>query len=265
MKIITWNIRCQNETDNARGCGWAVRRESLCAILNRQAPDILATQEGYAPQIDDLCAALPDYQMAGIGRNDGKRAGEFCAIFWRGERYELRAQKTQWLSLSPAEPSFGWGAHCVRIVTKARLFDRQTEREFEVWNAHFDHASALARLESAKLLQREIAALDVPALLCGDFNCAPDDEPLLALTANGDLRDSRFHSAQPPLGPHATFCGFADYTSKIEAPIGGEGARIDYVLATRDWNIESYATLPTDENAKPVSDHRPVVVEIALS
>ncbi len=228
-------------------------------------PDILATQEGYAPQIDDLCAALPDYEMAGVGRNDGAREGEFCAIFWRAERFQLRAQQTRWLSLSPDEPSFGWGAHCLRIVTKARLFDRQTEREFEVWNAHFDHASDLARGESARLLRREIAVLDVAAVLCGDFNCAPDDEPILALTENGDLRDSRFHSAQTPTGPHATFCGFAPYTQKIEAPIGGEEARIDYILATRDWNIESYATLPTDENAKPASDHRPVVVEIAFN
>ena len=265
MKIVTWNIRCQNETDNARGCGWSARREPLCAIVNQQAPDVFTTQEGYVPQIDDLRAALPAYKMAGVGRNDGVCEGEFCAIFFRAQRYELRAQQTRWLSPTPDEPSFGWGAHCVRIVTKARLFDRQTQRELEVWNAHFDHASALARLESARLLRREISQLKVPALLCGDFNCAPDDEPITALTENNGLRDSRLHSAREPVGPHATFCGFAPYTHKIEAPIGGEKARIDYVLATRDWNIESYAVLPTDENAKPVSDHRPVVVEIAFN
>ena len=264
MKLITWNVRCQNATDDARGCGWAARRETLCAILNQQAPDILTTQEAYAPQIDDLCAALPAYQMAGVGRNDGAREGEFCAIFARKDRYELRAQSTRWLSETPDEPSFGWGAHCIRIVTKARLFDRETQREFEVWNAHFDHASARARLESAKLLWREIMNLDVPAILCGDFNSAPDDEPLLALTEDNGLRDSRLHSEQPPRGPHATFCGFAAFTDKIEAPIGGDQARIDYVLADKNWRIESYETLPTDENPKPVSDHRPVVVELNL-
>lgn len=264
MKILTWNVRCQNATDNARGCGWAVRRETLCAIINEQAPDILTTQEAYAPQIDDLCAALPNYKMAGVGRNDGAREGEFCAIWVRADRYELRAQSTRWLSETPDEPSFGWGAHCIRIVTAARLFDRETKREFEVWNAHFDHASDLARLEGARLLRRGTEALEVPAILCGDFNCAPDDEPLLALTNNNGLRDSRLHSAQEPAGPHATFCGFADFTDKIEAPIGGDGARIDYILADANWQIESYSVLPTDENAKPVSDHRPVVVELEL-
>ncbi len=264
MKIMTWNIRCQNATDDARGCGWAVRRAALCAILNAQAPDILATQEAYAPQIDDLCAALPDYFMAGVGRNDGARAGEFCAIFARKDRYQLRAQTTRWLSETPDVPSFGWDAHCIRIVTRARLFDRQSARELEVWNAHFDHASARARLESARQIRRAIEALDVPAILCGDFNSAPDDEPLAAFTCDQGLRDSHFHSAQKPSGPHATFCGFAAFTDKIEAPIGGEKARIDYVLADENWRIESYETLPTDENSGPVSDHRPVVVEAAL-
>lgn len=264
MKIITWNVRCQNATDNARGCGWAVRRETLCAVLNEQAPDILATQEGYAPQIDDLRAALPDYEMAGVGRNDGAREGEFCAIFWRAQRYQLRSQSTRWLSQTPDEPSFGWGAHCIRIVTKARLFDRETGREFEVWNAHFDHASELARLESARLLRRGIEALDAPAILCGDFNSAPEDEPLTAFTSDNGLRDARLHSAHEPTGPHATFCGFADFTDKVEAPIGGDEARIDYILPDDNWHIESYAVLPTDEGARPASDHRPVVVELKL-
>lgn len=264
MKILTWNVRCQNATDDARGCGWAVRRDALCAVLNEQTPDVLATQEAYAPQIDDLSAALPAYQMAGVGRNDGAREGEFCAIFYRADRYELRAQSTRWLSPTPDVPSFGWGAHCVRIVTRVRLFDRETAHEFEIWNAHFDHASALARVESARQIRRGIEELDVPAIVCGDFNSAPDDEPLLAFTRDNGLRDSRLHSARQPLGPHATFCGFADFTDKIEAPIGGEKARIDYVLADENWRIESYATLPTDENPLPVSDHRPVVVELNL-
>ena len=264
MKIITWNIRCQNATDNARSCGWAVRREHLCAIVNEQAPDIFATQEGYAPQIDDLRAALADYQMAGVGRNDGAREGEFCAIFFRADRYELRAQNTRWLSQTPDVPSFGWGAHCIRIVTCARLFDRETGREFEVWNSHFDHAVPLARLESARMLRREIEDLNVPAILCGDFNSAPDDEPILALTNNNGLRDSRSHAEQAPRGPHATFCGFANFTDRIEAPIGGDEARIDYILPNENWHIESYAVLPTDDNPFPASDHRPVIVELNL-
>ena len=264
MRIITWNIRCRNGGDDARGCGWAVRFPQIVETLRDLKPDIFATQEGYAPQIDDLCAALPDYQMAGVGRNDGAREGEFCAIFWRAERHELRAQSTRWLSETPDEPSFGWDAHCIRIATKARLFDRETKREFEVWNAHFDHASASARVESARMLRREIEALSVPAILCGDFNSAPDDEPVLALTKSEGLRDSRLHSAQKPRGPHATFCGFAALNNRIDAPIGGEKARIDYVLTDENWNIESYAVLPTDENPKPTSDHRPVIVELNL-
>lgn len=264
MKIITWNVRCRNTGDDARGCGWAARRAPLCAVVKQQTPDIFVTQEGYAPQIDDLCAALPAYQMAGGGRDDGAREGEFCAIFVRADRYELRAQNTRWLSQTPTVPSFGWDAHCIRIVTKARVFDRETGREFEVWNAHFDHASGLARLESARQIRREIEQTDVPVIICGDFNSAPDDAPLLALTEDDGLRDSRIHARQNPTGPHATFCGFAALEGRMDAPIVGEEARIDYVLADVNWQIETYIVLPTDENPLPVSDHRPVIVELNL-
>ena len=259
---MTWNIRYQNATDDARGCGWKVRRQPLCALINQQVPDIVAIQEGDAPQIDDLRAVLSPYKMAGVGRDDGLRAGEFCAIFTRAERFELKTQRTRWFSPTPEVPSRGWGACCLRIVTIARLFDHQTQREFEVWNAHLDSASALARLESARQMRRAIEQLDVPVIVCGDFNSAPDDAPLAILTKNNVLRDSRLHSALQPKGPYATVCGFANFTDQIEAPLSGENARIDYILTSSHWKIENYLVLPTDQNPLPVSDHRPVVVEL---
>jgi endonuclease/exonuclease/phosphatase family metal-dependent hydrolase len=62
MKLLTWNIRCQNNTDDARGCGWTVRRERVLDTIRSVAPDILAVQEALPPQMDDLRAALPDFE-----------------------------------------------------------------------------------------------------------------------------------------------------------------------------------------------------------
>ncbi len=256
MKIVTWNIRCQNSGDEARGCGWVARLPRVAEALGELRPDVLAVQEAYAPQMDDLRAALPDFASAGVGRADGERAGEFCGIFWRQDRFELRAGQTRWLSPTPAVPSFGWGAACVRICTRARLFDRQTKREFEVWNAHLDHQSALARLQSARLLRGELEALEVPGLLCGDFNAAPTDPPIRDLTS-GILRDARAHCQTPPQGNVATFRGF-------DAPLEGETHRIDYVFATPAWEIGSYRVPAMEGQWPPASDHRPVVVEVEL-
>lgn len=258
MKLLTWNIRNQNGTDDARGCGWTTRRERVMATIEALAPDVLAVQEALAPQMDDLRAALPDFEAVGVGRDDGKWQGEFCGLFFRRERFELRSTNTRWLSPTPEEPSRGWDATWNRIVTSARLFDRRTGREIEVWNTHFGHEGEVARLESARFLRRELEGSPLPTVLCGDFNAAPDSAPIRELL-EGTLRDARVLSKLEPRGEVATFCGF-------DAPLLGEDWRIDWMLVSQDWEVESYAVpSPLSSDWPPASDHRPVVVELELS
>lgn len=260
MKFVTWNIRCQNGGDDARGCGWQTRLPLITATLRTLQPDIFAVQEAFGPQMDDLRAAFPGYQSAGIGRDDGKTTGEHCGIFFDAKRFELREQQTRWLSLTPDVPSRGWGASFTRIVTRVRLYDRGTTREpaseMEVWNAHFDHESEASRLESARLLRRWMFETKERSLLCGDFNCAPDAPPIAELIESDKLRDARSHAARVE-GEIATFRGFGE-------PLHGARNRIDYVFADRYWNIESYDVPKDNESWPPASDHRPVIVELNL-
>lgn len=256
MRIVTWNIRCRNNGDDARGCGWAARLPRIVETIGELAPDIFAVQEAHFEQMNDLRAALPDYQNAGVGREDGKNDGEQCGIFFRRERFKLREQQTRWLSPTPEIPSRGWGADYTRIATRAAFYDRECARELEIWNAHLDHQSELARLESARLLKRWMFGANAPALLCGDFNCAPDSPPIAELTASDKLRDARSHAACVT-GEVATFCGF-------DQPLTGEENRIDYVLADRHWTIESYRVPDDAGDWPPAADHRPVVVELKL-
>lgn len=226
--------------------------------IDALAPDVLAVQEALASQMNDLSAALPDFEAVGVGRDDGKRQGEFCGLFFRRERFELRSTNTRWLSHTPEEPSRGWDATWNRIATSARLFDSRTGRELEVWNTHFDHEGEVARLESARFLRRELEGSPLPAVLCGDFNASPDSACIRELL-EGTLRDARILSKQEAHGEVATFCGF-------DAPLLGEEWRIDWVFVSRDWEVESYA-VPSwlISHWPPASDHRPVVVEFELS
>ena len=254
MRLVTWNIRCQNNGDDARGCGWAARLPKIVETLRALKPAIFAVQEAHFEQMNDLRAAFPNYQNAGVGREDGKNDGEQCGIFFERERFKLRAEKTSWLSPTPDVPSRGWDAACTRIWTRAELHDRESGREFAVYNTHFDHQSARARLESARVLRRELERAELPALLCGDFNCAPTSAPIAELAEN--LRDARSHAARVE-GEIATSCGF-------DQPFRGENHRIDYVFATREWQIENYRVPDDGENWPPASDHRPVLVELNL-
>ena len=254
MKIVTWNVRYRNGGDDARGCGWATRLLRIVESLRALKPDIFAVQEAHFEQMNDLRAAFPAYESAGVGREDGANDGEHCGIFFSAARFWLRAQETHWLSPTPDTPSRGWDATCTRIVTKAWLFDRETEAKLTVWNTHLDHQSAKARIESARLLRRHALEAEVPLLLCGDFNCAPGSAPIAELTDS--LRDARSHAARVE-GEIATCCGFG-------APLHGERNRIDYVLASREWQIESYRVPEDRADWPPASDHRPVVVEAAF-
>ena len=262
MKIVTWNIRYRNADDAGKGLGWdEVRLARVASMVESLAPDVLAVQEALASQMNDLRAALPAYESVGVGRDDGVESGEFSALFFRRARFGLRGFRTRWLSQTPDLPSRGWDAALPRIATCARLYDGQTKREFEIWDTHFDHRGEVARAQSARYLRAEIGRLMVPALLCGDFNSAPDGTPVKEILSAGNgaiLRDARAISLAAPTGSLATFCGF-------EVPLSGADHRIDYVFATTGWQIESYDVPAWKEgDGAPASDHRPVVVEARL-
>ena len=51
--------------------------------------DIFGTQEGKYHQLQDLKNAMPGYDYIGVGRDDGKQAGEYSAIFYRTGKFEV--------------------------------------------------------------------------------------------------------------------------------------------------------------------------------
>jgi endonuclease/exonuclease/phosphatase family metal-dependent hydrolase len=67
-----------------------------------------------------------------------------------------------WLSDDPSRSSKAWGATLPRVASWARFTTIKATgagRAFAVLNAHLDHASAVARVESARLLRSRAHAL----------------------------------------------------------------------------------------------------------
>ena len=64
---------------------------------------------------------MNDYKYVGVGRDDGNRKGEYCAIFFNEKKYKLLKNSTFWLSERPNEVSIGWDAALERICTYALL------------------------------------------------------------------------------------------------------------------------------------------------
>jgi len=176
LRVMTFNIRYGTAPDGENA--WEKRRELLVETIRAFQPDVLGTQECLAGQAEFLRGALPGYGCVGVGRDDGKLAGEMCAVFYREDRLQLAAEGHFWLSETPEiAGSRGWDAALPRIVSWARLRDRaDTLRTLVCFDTHFDHVGEAARLASAKLLRARAQAVadGAPAIVLGDFNAPAD-------------------------------------------------------------------------------------------
>jgi endonuclease/exonuclease/phosphatase family metal-dependent hydrolase len=252
--VATYNLRYDTPADGANA--WPHRQEAVKALVQRHGIDLLATQEGLIGQVEAL-GAMPGWAWVGAGRDDGRRAGEHAAIFFRTARFQLLGQGTFWLSETPDVPSKGWdGRCCHRIASWARLLDRSSQRRFFVFSAHFDHEGVVARRESAHLLLRRARqiAIDEPLLVLGDLNATPNSEAYAILSSG--LRDARLASLAPPTGPVGTFNGF-----QLDAPLRD---RIDYIFVSPPWQVQTYTTLADTVQGRYPSDHLPVLVRVQL-
>ncbi|GIT35524.1 MAG: hypothetical protein Ct9H300mP4_18430 [Gammaproteobacteria bacterium] len=113
----------------------------------------------------------------GVGRDDGKKKGEFCAIYFDTTRYVLSKNSTFWLSETPDTISVGWDAALERICTYGLFKDRITKKEFlGFFKTHFDHIGVVAREKSSELILKRIDKINrqsLPVVLMGDFNSTP--------------------------------------------------------------------------------------------
>jgi endonuclease/exonuclease/phosphatase family metal-dependent hydrolase len=255
IQVITYNIRFNNSDDGVNA--WPNRSKEVAALLEFHQPDVFGLQEALIGQIEDLQAKLPKMKWVGIGRDDGKKAGEFSPIFYNAEKYKAIKQGSFWLSQTPEKPGLGWDAACNRVCTWILLETEKKDRQFMVFNTHFDHKGNKAREESAKLILRKIKELNMdnlPVILTGDFNLTPEQAPIAAITK--ELKDSREISKKAPYGPSGTFNNF-EFNSPLKD-------RIDYVFVNDQVEVKQYAVLSDSKDQRYPSDHLPVFVNLEM-
>ena len=256
MNIITYNIRYNNPGDGINA--WPNRIEMVTGLLQFHDPDIFGLQEALYEQINDVQKNLPEYEWFGVGRDDGKKAGEFSPVFFKKSKFILLKHGTFWLSETPEKPSKGWDAALNRIVTWGKFQSKVTGKQFIVFNTHFDHQGVEARKNSAALIRNKIEEMTynnaLPAILTGDFNLTPDQEPISLIKKY--LSDARDISKEPPYGPSGTFNGF-----KFDSPLNN---RIDYIFVNGDVKVLKYAIITDSKEQRYPSDHLPVFATVVL-
>ena len=248
MLVGSYNIRYKNANDSQQGEVWAKRCQVICDQVNFMAPAIFGAQEVLYEQLGDMQKALDGYDYIGVGRDDGKHAGEHEAIFYKKDKLVLLDHGDFWLSETPDKPGLGWDAVCIRICTWGKfgvktggpvrhgLFNRRKSvplKEIYFFNLHMDHVGVVARREAAKLVVARIneIAKGAPVILTGDFNVDQTDEIYTIFTKSGLLKDS-YDAARIRFAENGTFNAFkTNYFTT---------SRIDHVFVSPGTTVEAY-------------------------
>ena len=253
--VITYNIKYDDNSDGENS--WNVRKAALLELITTFSPDIIGIQEGLIHQVEFLDSEMNDYRYVGVGRDDGNRKGEYCAIFFNVKKYKLLKNSTFWLSERPNEVSIGWDAALERICTYALLETINEGNKIWVFNTHFDHVGNIAREESARLLLENIKMLNIkeePVLVMGDFNALEKSKviDILKQGLNDTMRDTNIKHK----GPVGTFNNFLNNQEIIK--------RIDYIFSKGFQTILHQHIDKRLDNENHISDHLPVFVKVKI-
>jgi endonuclease/exonuclease/phosphatase family metal-dependent hydrolase len=253
IRAMSFNIRYGTADDGSNS--WEFRRDLVMETIRQHDPDILGVQEALAFQIQELEEAMPGHRRIGVGREDGVAAGEFAAIFYRSERFDVDTSGTFWLSETPEVPgSMHWGNHITRICTWARLIESDGNRALYVFNLHLDHQSQPSRERSVELVARNIEGRlhDDPVILMGDFNAGEDNPAMRYLRGEAGASPIRltdtFRALHPDERETGTFGAWVGETS---------GDRIDAILVL-DFSVLEAGILHANQGGRFPSDHFPV-------
>jgi endonuclease/exonuclease/phosphatase family metal-dependent hydrolase len=263
VRVMSFNIRYGTANDGENH--WKNRHEMVFNVLRNHSPDIVGLQEALSFQIEQIRKAVGGYGLIGVAREDGANKGEYSAILYRLDRFDVDESGTFWFSDTPEVPgSSHWGNACVRICSWARFVEKKSGRAFYVFNLHLDHISQPSREKSAVLLTQRVLSrkqLD-PFIVTGDFNTGENNSVILYLKGKAALSKSNGDECKNPvpmvdtlrvLHPNAndvgTFNGFKG---------NRKGDKIDYIFTLPDVKVLEAKILYDNVDGRFPSDHFPV-------
>jgi endonuclease/exonuclease/phosphatase family metal-dependent hydrolase len=277
FKVMSFNIRFsyggldEQKTANNWTDPSFPRRERVLRVIREHGPDILGVQEARHLQIVDLQKALPEYGFYGLGRDDGKTAGEYAGIFYRQRRFQRVEEGSFWLSDTPQKPgtTFYKAPNAVpRMASWVQLCDECSCRELVVLNTHWDHISDDARRKSAQLIRSRLSDFGqrLPTIVMGDLN-VPEDAPatrtLLGFSSpspskrgSGYVLSDSYRKLYPTPSPEEA--SYNDWQGTTT------GKRIDFILHSRHFKTTAAEIVRTSYDGHWPSDHYPVTATLRL-
>ncbi|MCU4163633.1 endonuclease/exonuclease/phosphatase family protein [Carboxylicivirga caseinilyticus] len=236
LTVATFNIRYKNQSDSINGNGWFQRAPVICDMIHYNDFDVFGAQEVLHTQLNDMLDRLPEYSFVGVGRDDGKTAGEYAPIFYKRSKLTLINSGHFWLSEVTDKPNRGWDAALPRICTWAQFIITDSNQDFWCFNLHMDHIGVEARKESAKLVLKKIEEMcgKESVILTGDFN-VDQSSANYAILANSSILNDAYEISKTRLALNGTFNNFN--------PNLKTDSRIDHIFVSSDISVNQYGIL----------------------
>ena len=264
LVVMSFNVRYAAANDGENN--WDKRKDLACDVVRRQNPDLIGLQEALRSQIDDIRAALPQYGEIGVGREDGKTKGEYSAILYRKDRFDVNDSGTFWLSDTPEVPgSITWGNACTRVCTWARFLPK-SGKPFYMYNTHLDHVSQPAREKGMTLIMSQLSGRkhQDPIILTGDFNSGENNPVVRYL--KGELQFDGVSSGPSKTPLVDTFRLLHKDATEVGTSHGFKGgrsaAKIDYIFVQPGVEVLKAEILYDRKDNRYPSDHFPITAAI---
>lgn len=228
------------------------RIDRVVGMILKYMPDTVGVQEAspYWMGIFKSSELMTYYDCVGVGRNGGNE-GEYSAIFYKKDKFDLIDSGTKWLSDTPDTVNTKYSDSAYpRIMTYALLEDKVSGKRVLHVNTHLDHVGSDARKKQITVLLNETAKLgSYPTVITGDFNETPGGTVYSKMTSDGKYADSSKVAVTSETG--VTFPS----SSKI----------LDYAFSSRgNLYIKSYKVCNEKINGAYPSDHYPIYLEYGL-
>ncbi len=251
IRIMSYNLRCLSPLDLGKK-SWYFRADLIMSDIAAQAPGIIGFQEATRWQYSYLVDTMTGYDSV-ITYRDESLIAEGCPIFYHTDLYSLVDKGSFWLSETPEVMSKDWGAAHYRICSYVILQDKQSGKEFVVFNTHLDHVSDEARIKGIEVVLEKIEAFgSLPAVIMGDFNAKEGSETYTSVTEN--FLDA-YYAANETMDSY-TYQNWGNLDNS---------KRIDYFMLSKSgFEVHKYEVLTHTHNGVYSSDHCPIVLSVTM-
>ena len=276
IKAVSFNVRAQRNEDGVTSAQkWTTRRDAVYDFFTQNQYDIIGTQECEYRQKENIMDNVSGYGVYGrgseYGKDDDEEEGYFWDkkyhsqdsgnyIFYRTDKYTLRASGIFWLSDTPSKVSKFSSSNHYRTCVWVRLESNATGQQFNVFNTHLDNTDDGVRGQQLDVLWAQIQSLNStgkPMIMMGDLNMTTTNSPLETFRKSGKMFFARNEKNVCFDDAHKSYNCFGEYDGR---------SNIDHIAYKDFYKIKSFETdIAEYHSVAYISDHYPIIATLLFN